>query len=349
MEKRTKLNSYNAVPRKGVSWSAIFAGTLTVLSVMLVLNLVGLSIGLGSIEPTEESRPLSGLGTGSLIWWVVSGLIALFLGGFVAARVGVSFSNKSGIVQGIMTWALYTFFSAWLLTSAVSSIISGVGNVVGNVLSTTGQVVGDQLGPVIQDQVDDLDLSLEDAKQEFYALLEDTGKDELDLDELEQRADEVASEARDRGETAARRPGRIDAQIERIFSDAKNTFEDSYDAVDKQALVNILVERTDMSEAEAESTVENYLAQYENLRQQAEEYLERAKEEANQQAENLAGAVADAALYLSIALILGVLAAAAGGFAGVKNLRDDYSDTHYVHEKYDTRDTRYTDEDHNQR
>ena len=330
MKKVTNLNSYNAVPRKGISWRAIFAGVVTVISVMLVLNLIGLSIGLGSIEPTEESNPLSGLGTGSLIWWIVSSLMALFAGGYVASRVGVSFSNKSGIVQGIMTWALYTLISAWLLTSAVGSIISGVGNVVGSVLSTTGQVVGNQLGPVIQNQTQQLDISLKDAKQEFYSLLEDTQKEELDPQTLEQKADEVASEAQQQGQAAARQPGSADAEIEEIFNEAGNVFEGSYEAVDKQALANILVERTDMSESEAERTVENYLSQYENLRQQANEFLKNTKEEANQQAGNLAKAVSDAALYLSLAMILGIIAAAAGGFVGVKSLRDDYHDSDYI-------------------
>jgi hypothetical protein len=341
MKKVTHLNSYNAVPRKGVSWRAIFAGVITIIAVMLLLNLIGISIGMGSIEPTEESNPLSGLGTGTLIWWIVSSLIALFLGGYVAARVGVSFSNKSGIIQGFLTWALYTFISAWLLTSAIGSIISGVGNVVGTVLSSTGQAIGNQVGPVIQNQTDQLNISLEDAKEEFYALLEDTQKEDLDPDELEARANEVVSEAANRGESAAQRPGRIDNEIEGVFNEARNQFEGTFEEVDKEALVNILVERTDKSRSEAESTVDNYLAQYENLRQQAEEALSNAKEQANQTAENVAEAVADAALYLAIALILGAIVAAAGGFAGVKNLRDDYAETHYVHESYDNdRDTR---------
>lgn len=339
MKTETRLNSYDAVPRKGISWRAIFAGTLTVLSVSLILNLIGLAIGLGSIEPTEESNPLSGIGTGALIWWIVSNLIALFLGGFVAARVGVSFHSKSGVIQGIMTWALYTFISAWLLTSAIGSIISGVGNAVSGVLSTAGNVVENQVGPLIQNQVEDLDLSLEDAKQEFYALLEDTDKEELDPDNLEENAQNVRSTAENRAEQAARQPGRGDQEVERIFDNARNEFEDSYEALDREALVNVLMERTDMSRPEAEETVDNYIGQYERLRERANKFLENAKEEANQQAENIAQAVSDAALYLAIALILGIIVAAAGGYAGASNLRDDYEDTRYIVEDTTSRRT----------
>lgn len=330
MKKVTELNSYNAVPRKGVSWRAVFAGTISVFSVMLILNLVGLAIGLGSIEPTEETDPLSGLGTGTLIWWILSSLFALFIGAYVAARVGVSFSTKSGIVQGIMTWALTTLFSIWLITSAIGSILSGVGNVVGSVLSTTGNVIQEQVGPVIKDQMEDLDISLDQAKEEFYGLLEDTQKEELDPDELEARAQEVTSEARSRGESAARRPQRADAEVERVFNEARDEFEGTFEAVDKQALVNILVERTNMSEREAGETVDNYLAAYEDLRERSEQFLERTKEEANQQAEIAANAVSDAAFYLAISLVLGVIVAALGGYVGVRNLRRDYARTDYI-------------------
>lgn len=332
MKKVSRLNSYDAVPRKGVSWRAIFAGTLTVISIMVVLNLIGLAIGFGSIEPTEESNPLKGLGTGALIWWILSNLIALFGGAYVAARVGVSFSNKSGIIQGIMTWALYTIVSAWLLTTAIGSIISGVGNLVGGVLSSAGKVIEQQVGPVINDQLKDVDISLEQARQEFYSLLEDTNKEALDPDRLENRAENVAAETQERAEQAARQPGNANAQIDQIFDNARSEFGDAFEALDRDALVNVVMERTNMSRAEAERTVDNYISQYERLRVRAERFLQNTKEQATKQAENVANAVADAALYLAIALILGVLVAAAGGYMGVASLRKDYADTHYIRE-----------------
>lgn len=342
MKTVTEINTYDSEPKKGISWRAIFAGVVAILSVMLLLNLIGLAIGFGTIEPTEESNPLGGLGTGALIWWIVSCLVALFIGGYVAARVGVSFSNKSGIIQGVMVWALYTFISAWLLTSAVGSIISGVGNVIGSAVSSAGQAIenvvsgngSDDTQAVIQQQSRDLNLSLEQAKEEFYALLEDTGKEELDPQRIENRAEEVASEAEQKGETVLRRPGRIDLQVEEIFRSAKNEFQGTFEAVDKQALVNVLTERTNLSESEARRTVDNYLAQYENLRQETRQFIEDAEEQATQTAERVAQGISDAAMYLAIALILGVITAAVGGFLGAKNLRKEYAENGYFRKDY---------------
>lgn len=347
MEKIVDLNSHDAVPRKGISWRAIFAGVVCVISLAFLLNLLGLVFGFGTINPTEESNPLSGLATGSLIWWIVSNLIALFAGGYVAARVGVSFYHKSGMIQGIMTWALYTFLSAWLFTSAIGGIISGVGNTIGSVLSSSGdqQQQQQQQQQQAQDQQNQrLNISLQQAKQEFYSLLEDTGKPALDPDRLENKANEVAQEAQSTARSAARQPGQIDNKVEQIFNNAKNEFQNSFEALDKDALVNVLTERTNMTESEARRAVDNYISQYENLRAESEQILNQVEQQAKQTAGNVAQAISDAALYLFIALILGVIVAAFGGMAGVKSLRKDYKDTHYVRGDFDRHDRRDRDD-----
>lgn len=314
MDNTKKINTYTHEPKKGVSWRAIFAGTLTVLSILLILNLIGFAFGLGAIEPTEETNPLSGIGTGALIWWIVSNLIALFAGGFVAARVGVSLTDISGVLQGIMTWALYTFLSVWLLTSAVGTIISGVGSAVGGVISTTGEAAGDTFAPIIEKQVEELDVSLNDAKEQFYSLMRDA---DINPDEVESDVQESVSQ------------GLKDGDVEQAFINARDRLTQTFEELDRDELVNILVERTDMSQSEAQDAVDNAQAEYESLRQDFDEFLASAEETAREQGEKAAEAGAKAAGYLSIALIFGLFAAAIGGVLGVRNLRDDY-ETHYV-------------------
>ncbi len=57
------------------------------LIVQLWLSLLGLGIGLGTIDPTEEANPLRGLGTGAIVWWAISMLLSLFADGYVAGRL----------------------------------------------------------------------------------------------------------------------------------------------------------------------------------------------------------------------------------------------------------------------
>lgn len=315
MANTKKINPYTHEPKKGVSWRAIAAGTLTVLTIILILNLIGLAIGLGTIEPTEENNPFSGIGTGALIWWGVSNLIALFAGGFVAARVGVSLTDISGVVQGIMTWALYTLISIWLLTTVVGTIISGVGSAVSGVISTTGDVAGDAFAPAIEELVEDLDVSLGDAKEEIYSLMRDA---DMDPNELESDVEEGVSQ------------GLRDGGIEQAFRNAKNRLTQTFEEVDRDELVNIVVDRTNMNRNEAERAVDNALADYEALREDVEQFLAEVEETAREEGEKAAEAAAKAAGYMSVAFILGLFAAAVGGVLGVKDLRDDY-ETHYVH------------------
>lgn len=126
---------------KRVYWGAIIAGAVVMLVAMMLLNLLGIGIGLGSINPETESQPFQGLGTGSLVWWIISNIIAIFAGAYVAGRMAGIPHKQSGILHGIVSWCLYTAISVWILTTAVGSIISGVGSVVSGTVSGLDKAV----------------------------------------------------------------------------------------------------------------------------------------------------------------------------------------------------------------
>lgn len=56
-------------PLKRVSWGAVFARVVIAFVTMLALSLLGLAIGLGTIDPVEEQNPFAGLATGAAVWW----------------------------------------------------------------------------------------------------------------------------------------------------------------------------------------------------------------------------------------------------------------------------------------
>lgn len=321
MDNKERLNMG---PHRAISWRSILGGIVTVIAFLLVLNLIGLAIGLGTINPTDESNPLEGLGTGSIIWWIMSNLIALFAGGYVAGRAGNSFFSKAGVMQGFLTWALYCVLSVLIVSSAVGTLISGVGTIVGKALSATGEAVVEQVAPEIGNRLQNLDYNLIEAREEIYQLLRDADKEALDPETLEKKAEKVVSEAESQADDAVMNPRQAEKEVAEVFEKAKDKFEPAFEEVDKEALVNILVKRTAMSKSEAERTVDNYLEAYEDLREETEALLEKSKEKARENAEEAAEAVAEAAVFLAIALILGVVVAMLGGLAGVKNLRHDY-------------------------
>lgn len=126
-------------PLRRISWGSIFAGVIVALVVQLLLSLLGLAIGLGSINPMTETDPFSGLGTGALVWWVASMLIALFAGGLAAGRLSGLTVPFDRVLHGFLTFSVYSIVSFFMITTAVGGIISGVGSLVGKSLSYTGQ------------------------------------------------------------------------------------------------------------------------------------------------------------------------------------------------------------------
>ncbi|HYG99715.1 MAG TPA: hypothetical protein VD837_11335 [Terriglobales bacterium] len=108
---------------KRVSWGAIIAGVVAVLAIQILLSLLGIGIGAVAFDPTQD-RP-SSFGIGAAIWWVISGLIALFVGGYIAGRLAGIPRRGDGMVHGFLTWSLATLVTFYLLTTTVGALVGG--------------------------------------------------------------------------------------------------------------------------------------------------------------------------------------------------------------------------------
>lgn len=122
-----------------ISWAAIIAGVILVVAVQMLLSMLGLGVGLGLVSPNTNGTPdASSFGIGAGLWWLVSSLVALALGGYVASWLGGLTTRFDGLLHGIMTWAIATLLTFYLLTSAVGGLIGGAFSVVGSGLSSAG-------------------------------------------------------------------------------------------------------------------------------------------------------------------------------------------------------------------
>lgn len=118
-----------------ISWSAILAGVVVALISQLLLSLLGIGIGMAAINPAEENVRFSNLGVGAIIWWIVTILISLFFGGWVAGRWGGSITSTGRVFHGMLVWCVFTLFSFYLTTTAIGRVISGVGGMMGQVFN----------------------------------------------------------------------------------------------------------------------------------------------------------------------------------------------------------------------
>jgi hypothetical protein len=124
-----------------LSWSAVFGGAVFAVGVWLLLHLLGMGIGLTTVDPNHPNT-LRGAGIGSGIGSLFAPLIALFVGGLVAARVATTSDRVTGAIHGAIVWALTILFGAALLFSAASAIIGSVAQVSGQAVGAVAETAG---------------------------------------------------------------------------------------------------------------------------------------------------------------------------------------------------------------
>ena len=257
---------------------AVLAGALVGVVVLFLLSLLGLAVGLSTIDPAPGGSGTPGIGTFSIVsgvWGVISFLVALFAGGWIAGRLAGDPKKLDGMLHGVVAWALATLVLMWLTASAVSGIIGGAFSMVGNVASTTaGGVQAAASGGSGQ--------AITNAMQQV-----------VPWERIQQRVEQAL-------------PADVDVDRETLMAAFRQLV---VGGGDRQAVIDILVSQGGMSQEEAESTLQNLEDEYNQAVQEAEQ-------QAAQAAEATAGAVSSAAFWSFLALLLGGAAAAGGGWLG---------------------------------
>lgn len=136
-----------------MSWKAVFAGLLVGLLTYAILFTLGVGIGGLSLREVVQDGGARGLGIGTGIWMVLMNVIALFVGGYFAARVSNYATPRIGAAQGFVIAAMFFGFMFY----QVMSVAGLAGRGVTNAVSSAGAVAKDVIqNPTVQNQVNDL-------------------------------------------------------------------------------------------------------------------------------------------------------------------------------------------------
>lgn len=316
-----------------ISWSAVFAGVLVAIVTQMLLTLLGLGIGLGTIDPVEERNPMAGLGIGSAIWYIVSSLLSVFLGGWVAGRLASTPRLFDGIVHGVLTWCFVTLLTIYFLTTTIGSIIGGAGRLVGGIVKTAGSAVasaGPGLGNMVQNQleasgIDTENFDLNNLRNEVNTLLRQTGDPNLRPSALERQANQAVNQAGNTAERAASNPQAADEMADGLFDRLFRQGQKTVNQVDREDAVNVLMARSNKSRAEAEQTVDNWINTYQQATEKVQEVRTEAGVKARHIADDAASAASKAAIYGFFGLLIGVVAAGYGAKMGTDS-KDDYNE-----------------------
>lgn len=322
------------IPR--VSWGAVFAGGIAALSISILLYLLGLGLGFTVIDPVSESKPLSGLGTGTIIWWIITNLIALFLGGMVAGRTAGFISKTDGGMHGFLSWCVYTAVCLFFIISLTTSIIRGVSGTVSSIFG------GNQNQKVVV-QVDNQQQSNQQQNQQgFFSNIRNEVIQLINKAEryniLPSDASENVNEALNEGTAEMQEMWQelnLDQNIEQFFNDISVKIENGNlnisvdgDYIKKQEIKDYLAQNTDLSEQEIEQMINEWNQNIEQAVTKVENLYQEAKQKVEKYSDQLADTIATISLVSFFALIAGAIAAWFGGMMAAKSnpdlIEDDY-------------------------
>ncbi|WP_410524934.1 hypothetical protein [Pseudomonas sp. DTU_2021_1001937_2_SI_NGA_ILE_001] len=302
---------------KRISWSAILAGVVLAMIVSLLLSLLGTAIGSASIDPLQEANPVAGLGTGAGIWVVVSSVISLFVGGWAAGRL----AQREGAFHGLLVWASVSLITVYLVSSAVTGVVRSGLNLADSGLSAVGSGIA-QVAPALGDKIQEqmkqqgIDFNLNDIQNEIETAMRQTGKPQLNPDNVRQEADAAAQDAQNTAERSASNPQQADEQLGGLLDRIKAKGNEAWDAADRQALVNLIKARGNKTDAEANQIVDQAQASYRQAYAKYQELKAQAEQKAREAAEVTAKRVSQASWVLLVTLVISGLVAAAAGVLG---------------------------------
>jgi hypothetical protein len=149
-ERRT-VGVVPAIEGARLSWGGVWSGLLIGFGVLLLLGALGLAIGVTTADlGTGEGAGARGLGFGAGVWAVLSLLVALFIGGMVATRMGMVRDPLPAMLHGSLVWVLAMLGILYLAGSGISLGASALFDVAGGVARSAGAAVVSGAGSIAE-------------------------------------------------------------------------------------------------------------------------------------------------------------------------------------------------------
>lgn len=146
-----------------VSWGGIFGGVLVALGLLFLLGALGVAIGISAADPGQTEA--STLGAGAGIWTALSLLVALFVGGMVATRIGAITDATTGFFEGALVWVVSMLLMVYLASSGLGMIAGTATRLIGGATQAASTVMqGGGANADISGSVDQILQRLKDPK-----------------------------------------------------------------------------------------------------------------------------------------------------------------------------------------
>ncbi|MBA3351158.1 MAG: hypothetical protein H0U23_01810 [Blastocatellia bacterium] len=296
-------------------WGAILAGVAIALVVQIMFSLLGLAIGMASVDPQVEQQPLSGLGMTTGIWTAVGAVVALFSGGWVAERLAGNPHKSDGLLHGLVTGAVVTMIAVWMMTTAVGRVL----NVATGALGSALQAAGQGIAAVVPDNVQLPNVSVTEAKNRAQQFLREM---EISQETVNQFVSNATQQLGTAATQAATNPEQafeeISTALTNIAQRGGNIVQEN---VDQKDAVDLLVKNTGMTREKAQAAVEQWSQRIQKEYAQATNPADPTLKESltntvERTGDKVAGAISSFAAWTFFSILVGLAAAGFGGCLG---------------------------------
>lgn len=138
----TKIPASAPSLARRVSWGAIFAGLFVTIVIQLLFTLLGLAVGMVSMESMRDQGSGHKLALGAGIWLLVTGLISIWAGSCVAGRLCGGPLRSDGLIHGIVSWSVSTCATMFLLATTAGALLGGAGALLNGAIAVGGAATG---------------------------------------------------------------------------------------------------------------------------------------------------------------------------------------------------------------
>lgn len=201
-----------------VSWGGVFGGVLVALGFLLLMTALGVAVGVSAVQPGETDAGT--LGTGAGIWAGVSLLAALFIGGWVATRVGAIFDGTTGFLEGALVWVVSVLLMLYFAGSGIGLLAGGAFRLVGGAAQALGSVVqSSQSAPDVSGSVDQMIQRLRDPKTAEQI----AGATGMPVNEVEATLSDTAQRVQNNRDNPTRAAAEAKNGIARLMDQARSS------------------------------------------------------------------------------------------------------------------------------
>ena len=264
-----------------VSWPAVIAGAVVASAFSLALLMLGAGLGLVSVSPwSNNNASVATFGALAAAWFIAVQLFTSGVGGYLAGRLRTRWISVHtdevyfrDTAHGLLVWAVGAVITAFLLTSAASSVARGVAHAGAAAVQAAGSVAA---AP---------------ASQLASRATASAGNPNDYFTDMLFRTDHPAAS----GDSSASQ-----AEVGRIL--ATDAWSGDMPAADKTYVAQVVAARTGLSQADAEKRVADVVSQAKSAKDKAIETAKTATDAARKTGVYVA-------LWAFISLLVGAFSA----------------------------------------